>query len=975
MNRAISVCGGGILDDFTESNATGIFRRKARGVDPFSNQNRIVWGYYVTTPGGSVKRPPDGKKSFLSLLEDDTINDRYSIARGLPEVLDLTTEIQVQSKAKRKSEAAAAVADEAVNKKPKLCSPHPGSASARISVESYWDSPEAKKLFLGSSSDDRSVVEVLQQRIERLQQVNRTSDGWKDLIDKHDIDNLCSPYDIFVIRQRCSILCLAYIYAMEDMNSVRWVEDCCAQAIFDCNRMGIEAAATNERTVAGWNILLRANREHFPLPDPKIHKQKKPLPDLLDFFQDEITFPWIDFCIRNLADLTVEQARDELITKIIPNTALHDTVVQESKNEGTTGEEENQTIKDCLLKAYLDSPISLTTTWRWLHRLGFHYDNRKKSFFVDGHERPDVVCRRNEFCSKYLSTLEPRTHRWIQVTKETVEKWKSENKISEDDAGRGYTYREQHSGVPGIEMVEFHVDDYDILDSIAEEMGFGIFGGNLSVRKPPGVKPIMIFGQDESVFNQFLLKSRQWVGPQGQRPLLPKTDGLSLMLSAFQSRETGFGVHISRLQLDEINDTRRGQNYVDVDAAMAVHGQAVKKELKESPFVVSFELGANNEGYWTYNHMSIQFEDCVDCLRVLYPQFEFVFLFDHSQGHAKKLANGLDAYSMNRGYGGAQPRMRESKIKEHDGYLGMNQRTLSIGDTQSFIFKSDDQGPFWMLPEDRELNRHDRILPPPPGNPRTRNKTIAELKTELAPLNILNNRRKYRLTELQEIAKNNDIDLKTERTREKKGWQGQPKGLLQVLWERGWVDEGQIDKYTVDLAKDDDGEVLEGAENWSLKYLMASCLDFAEEVTALQHVGNELGVSVLITPKFHAEMAGEGIEYSWGVSKNVYRRMPLNSKKGKESFKALVHECTSRDILSTNTVRKLSRRARSYICAYFALHESKNNGNDMPLLTLPLIQRLAKAYKTHRAAVDFDAGFVNSFVPAIDVVLLDKDEK
>ncbi len=155
---------------------------------------------------------------------------------------------------------------------------------------------------------------------------------------------------------------------------------------------------------------------------------------------------------------------------------------------------------------------------------------------------------------------------------------------------------------------------------------------------------------------------------------------------------------------------------------------------------------------------------------------------------------------------------------------------------------------------------------------------------------------------------------------------------------------------------------------------MASCLDFAEEVTALQHLGNELGVSVLITPKFHAEMAGEGVEYSWGVSRNVYRRMPLNSKKGKESFKALVHECTSRDILSTKTVRKLSRRARSYICAYFVLHESKNNGNDMPLLTLPLIERLVKAFKTHRVAVDFDAGFVNSFVPAIDVAV-GKDEK
>jgi hypothetical protein len=222
----------------------------------------------------------------------------------------------------------------------------------------------------------------------------------------------------------------------------------------------------------------------------------------------------------------------------------------------------------------------------------------------------------------------------------------------------------------------------------------------------------MIFGQDKSLFNQFLLKSRQWVGPQGQRPLLPKTDGLSLMLSAFQSRETGFGVHISRAQLDEINDTRRGHIYVDVDATIAVHGQAVKKELKELPFVVSFELGANNEGYWTYNHMSIKFKDCVDCIRVLYPQFEFVFLFDHSQGHAKKLTNTLDAYSMNRGYGGAQPRMRDSKIKEHDGYLGINRRTLAIGDTQSFIFKPDDHGPFWMSAEERELNHHDRILPP-----------------------------------------------------------------------------------------------------------------------------------------------------------------------------------------------------------------------------------------------------------------------
>ncbi len=86
-------------------------------------------------------------------------------------------------------------------------------------------------------------------------------------------------------------------------------------------------------------------------------------------------------------------------------------------------------------------------------------------------------------------------------------------------------------------------------------------------------------------------------------------------------------------------------------------------------------------------------------------------------------------------------------------------------------------------------------------------------------------------------------------------------------------------------------------------------------------------------------------------------------------------ECTSRDVLKTATVRKLSRRARSaYICAYYVLHQRKlNNCNDSThTLTLPLIERLMKEFKTHRAAVDFDAGFVQSFVsPAIeDVVLL-----
>jgi hypothetical protein len=42
---------------------------------------------------------------------------------------------------------------------------------------------------------------------------------------------------------------------------------------------------------------------------------------------------------------------------------------------------------------------------------------------------------------------------------------------------------------------------------------------------------------------------------------------------------------------------------------------------------------------------------------------------------------------------------------------------------------------------------------------------------------------------------------------------------------------------------------------------MASCLDFEEEEkTLLQSTGREMGVLVDLTPKYHCELAGEGIQ-------------------------------------------------------------------------------------------------------------------
>ncbi|KAI2489045.1 hypothetical protein MHU86_25554 [Fragilaria crotonensis] len=148
-----------------------------------------------------------------------------------------------------------------------------------------------------------------------------------------------------------------------------------------------------------------------------------------------------------------------------------------------------------------------------------------------------------------------------------------------------------------------------------------------------------------SVFAQYLLGAKTWIGPKGQRPLLPKSEGDGYMLSAFVSREFGFGRPLTEDELARINLHRQQSRatYTDTHAAMEILGTINKVALTESPFVKYLFIGANNEGYWNSFYMSLQLEDVVDCLQVLYPEFDLVFLFDHSQGHARKRDQALSA--------------------------------------------------------------------------------------------------------------------------------------------------------------------------------------------------------------------------------------------------------------------------------------------------------------------------------------------
>ena len=65
------------------------------------------------------------------------------------------------------------------------------------------------------------------------------------------------------------------------------------------------------------------------------------------------------------------------------------------------------------------------------------------------------------------------------------------------------------------------------------------------------------------------------------------------------------------------------------------------------------EYGANNnDGYWCYEHMINQLEDCVNILQYDFPTFDFVFFFDHSSNHDQMQPSGLSLSKINVCHGG-----------------------------------------------------------------------------------------------------------------------------------------------------------------------------------------------------------------------------------------------------------------------------------------------------------------------------------
>jgi len=139
---------------------------------------------------------------------------------------------------------------------------------------------------------------------------------------------------------------------------------------------------------------------------------------------------------------------------------------------------------------------------------------------------------------------------------------------------------------------------------------------------------------------------------------------------------------------------------------------------------------------------------------------------------------------------------------------------------------------------------------------------------------------------LRDIAKKNGIAITYSHAKKVKGWVNQPKGILQVLYERGFIDEKISEKDYTEKGIRIGTNVYD--ENFKYHDILQNLQDFREEMSSLEYYGSKIGIKIKLSPKYHPEIAGEGIEYIWGLSKCNFRKQPLNEKKKRNNFLKLV---------------------------------------------------------------------------------------
>jgi hypothetical protein len=274
-----------------------------------------------------------------------------------------------------------------------------------------------------------------------------------------------------------------------------------------------------------------------------------------------------------------------------------------------------------------------------------------------------------------------------------------------------------------------------------------------------------------------------------------------------------------------------------------------REPLLSSPGKQFFEYGIRRDGWWNYEKFSDQTVAICDVVEALWPHEQLAFEVDHSSGHTKTKANGLQVNEMNKLYGGNQRIMRDTVIvqgclgpEEQRGIFREGERCLQIGDIQHMCFQDGDLPPFY----DLSINSYDRLQA---------EMTPAEIKQATNMMYAADRKRSKKIEQIRKkgipsLTAAAELAPQVDTTMIKKGYVGMAKGIQQILWERGlWVKDMKISKTEGELKLLKIQHKVVPDNNLSADYILGACPDFMGEKSALSELVESRGHKIFAFSK------------------------------------------------------------------------------------------------------------------------------
>jgi len=535
--------------------------------------------------------------------------------------------------------------------------------------------------------------------------------------------------------------------------------------------------------------------------------------------------------------------------------------------------------------------------------------------------------------------------------------------------------------------------------------------------------PIIHWGHDEAVFWANSLSSMEWT-IDGERNLRPKNPGRGIMVSAFVCEKRGFGIHVTKDEWALLEPIFA--DVVDEHPWFRIPEPSADGDRQIG--IVLFDYGSNKPkddsgedddlktGWWNCAKFRIQCNFVMRCFNALYgDSYQLMVQVDRSSGHMNR---GHDALSPN-GLG-----FNDGGFSGQTMKTGIRDTSVHEEDFGIWLKNSEERRPGMIDPnnpvqyghypsvsdtEERYDSVGPRYNPVSPGQ-ESIDITIPEVWTKGASL----------------VVTHHDIDigggrkLKTIFTpptgskigqkikynlneRGKEWWRGMRKGQAQLLFETGWIDPSLKDpklQWTKGWGKHKPSEEeLKTKQNkatgkWNASLHLAHRRDFREERTLIEKLFAAEGHIAVASPRYHPELAGNGIEYCWGKAKWCFRRQINNlvSKDleknvvialGDSPFKAHGTGEVCDAPLPVSRVRKFARRARTYGLLFQHFPSAKDgeaarqawvtkggkvfivaNGKDIPIGPVSkeksfysMIDRMYHVLKTHGNLIDMEFKF------------------